>query len=81
MSECATCKGTETAWYMQGGPYGIGSWSKCEICDGTGITTEDNDGIHDWCVPERGLHGSQCTVPEAIRAEEHQRGITTEDDK
>jgi len=44
-----------------------------------GITTEDTDGIHDWCNPEKGLHGSQCTVPEAIRIREHQRGITTED--
>lgn len=73
-------------------PDGLGHRSDCSVhnepaypnelcdCDPSGsTTTEDDDGIHDWCNPERGLHGSQCTVPETIRIAEHQRGITTED--
>ena len=55
----------------------VGEDSSCNASDyllvdaALGITTEDDDGIHDWCVPERGLHGSQCTVPETIRKGDH----------
>ena len=45
------------------------------------ITLADSDGIHDWCVPEKGLHGSQCTVTHEYRMAELQRGMTTEDDR
>ena len=45
-----------------------------------GVTTENGEGIHDWCNPEKGLHGSQCTVSETIRLEEHQQGVTTDND-
>jgi hypothetical protein len=34
---CPRCLGVGVVWYPQGGPHGIGSRSKCDLCGGSGL--------------------------------------------
>ncbi len=39
---CVECSGSGQIWFMQGGAHGIGGYSKCGICGGSGLIDEED---------------------------------------
>ncbi len=38
---CQECSGSGQIWFMQGGPHGIGGYSQCGSCGGSGLFSEE----------------------------------------